>query len=150
MEFGEAADGGQVVGRPPEHLLQLVARFLVVALIEERPAERDSCGQLIGELLQPFAAEGDCPIEVAGPAEALCDSAEGRCVFCRSLSAPIQADARHDAPGAAELGGGGGDGDGPAGDVKMAGIIHNFQRDSKAAHDGELMVRNRVAGRDDG
>ena len=37
-------------------------------------------------------------LEVTGSAESLCDSAERRCVFRWSLSAAVQADARHDAP----------------------------------------------------
>jgi hypothetical protein len=95
VQLGQAANRGQVVRRAPQHALELGARLVVLALVEQRPAERDAGGQLIGELLQAVPAERDRAVEIARAAEAFGDAAERRRVLGRNLSASIEEDACH-------------------------------------------------------
>ncbi len=90
VELGEAADRGQVVGRPLQRGLERFARFLVAAQIEHGPSEGHARREVIGELLEAVLAELDGAVEVAGAPEALGDAAERRRVLGGHLPLAIE------------------------------------------------------------
>jgi hypothetical protein len=96
MELGEAANGRKVVGRTLDDVLELNQRLVVPAQVEQRPAERHSCRDVIRELPQPVSTEADSPFEIAGPSEPFRNGTEGRRILDSSswLAGAIDSD-RH-------------------------------------------------------
>jgi hypothetical protein len=59
VDIGEPADGRQVLRSQAQHVLELGPRLLVLADLEERPAERHA-GRQVGRVpLEAGAADGD-------------------------------------------------------------------------------------------
>ena len=95
VQFGETANGREVVGRAAEHALEFGAGFFVLALVEQGPAEGHARGELVWKLLQAVAAERDGAIEVTGAPEALGDATKGRGVLGGHLPRSIEKNASH-------------------------------------------------------
>ena len=57
VDFGEAADGGEVFRRALEHQLELALRVVELVQLDERAAERDARGEIPG--MQPEAGAAD-------------------------------------------------------------------------------------------
>jgi hypothetical protein len=56
MDFGKAANGGEVFGCEAQDVLELLARFVVLSGFEECAAEGDVSGEIRGVPLQPGRA----------------------------------------------------------------------------------------------
>ena len=65
-DLGEAADRGQVLRRFRRHELEFEPRVVELAEIEQRPAERDPRRQVTGVPGQPFAADANGLLGLAG------------------------------------------------------------------------------------
>ena len=59
MDFGEAADGGEIFGRALEDELELGLRFVERAELDQRAAQRDAGREIAGMNREPGAADLD-------------------------------------------------------------------------------------------
>lgn len=77
VNFRERPDRREILGSGAEHLLELVARFVVTADLEEGAAQGDASRQVRGMSLKPRPARRNRVVEVTGAAVFLGQGREG-------------------------------------------------------------------------
>jgi hypothetical protein len=85
VQFRQRANGGEVVGPAAQHLLEFDSRLLELPKLEQRPPERHPRRDVVGKLVQAFAAQADGALQIPGATEPLRNRTERRLVLSRGL-----------------------------------------------------------------